>query len=129
MVLATIGLYNLKGLEKDTDYTLSFNAEFFGESEYISIRPYLRDGEKKWGQFTPFTTERMSVTFKTDDRFEYNLIVCASRTGQTLETELGYKSQTRKGTSATPWCSRSVNQLETVNIAPQIHIADGQTVN
>ncbi|WP_121641266.1 phage tail spike protein [Virgibacillus sp. Bac330] len=98
-----VTLYNR--LEKDTTYTLSFQAEFFqGASDVISIYPYIKSGQSMAVINMPYQTNRMSVTFQTDNRFYYNLLVYAGENGNTAGNNLKLtRIKLEKGNKATDW--------------------------
>ncbi|NWO12414.1 phage tail spike protein [Virgibacillus sp.] len=98
-----VTLYNR--LEKDTIYTLSFQAEFLeGSSDVISIYPYKKSGQSMAVIDMPYQINRMSATFQTDNRFHYNLLVYAGENGNTAGNKLKLtRIKLEKGNKATDW--------------------------
>ncbi|MCR1834965.1 hypothetical protein NSA56_11220 [Oceanobacillus caeni] len=96
-----------RGLEKNQTYTVSFEAELTGtgDKNYITVYPYLKDGQSMSTIHVPYKAdERMSATFTTDDRYNYNLLIYAGKSGGTAGNKIILKKlQLEKGNKATDW--------------------------
>ncbi|OEH52973.1 hypothetical protein AQ616_18895 [Oceanobacillus sp. E9] len=77
-----------EGLEKNTEYTLSFDAEFLqGGSSEITVLAHSSDGYMVPIQMV-YNSNRMDATFKTDDNYIYDLLIYNGKRGETSGNQL-----------------------------------------
>ncbi|MFB5066340.1 MAG: hypothetical protein ACE3NC_04010, partial [Candidatus Wallacebacter cryptica] len=94
------------GLARNTTYTISFEAEFLeGQSDYITVYPYLATGQALSPIHIPYSAGiRMSATFTTDDRYDYNLVIYAGKSGETAGNTVKFKKlKLERGNKPTDW--------------------------
>ncbi len=94
-----------RGLERNTTYTFSAKVEVLtGAVTEITVYPYLRSGENMPTITVPIVNGRITATFTTDNRYDYNLLVYNGRYGSTAGNQVRLTEyQLEKGNKATDW--------------------------
>lgn len=93
------------GLKRNTTYTFSSLVEVLaGSTDVITVYPYLSSGNNMPTNLVPIIDGRITVTFKTDGRFDYNLLLYAGQHGTTSGKSVKFSEyQLEEGTKRSDW--------------------------